>query len=106
MLAVEFFAIHHKVASTIELPTPTVAGAGNRAPLESPGAGCQTSTPMATTVEEGLELLLSAPHDEDRFMTDLVLDERPHLDKLILATSHLPDSGPESLRLESRKFPR
>jgi hypothetical protein len=106
VLRAEFPAIHHEAVPAVELPTPAVARTSDRPPFEVSTALDQASTAVSAAVEEGLEPVGCAAHDEDRLVSDFVFDVVAHVGDLVLPAGDLPDPGPQLLGLEARELGR
>jgi len=95
----ELVGQEHVAALAVEVPGPAVEGAADASALEPTASGREAATAMSAGVLEGAQATRRA-QDQDRLVSDPVLDVVAGLADEILAAGDLPDARPEALELE------
>ncbi len=99
-------SVDHLRDVTFEVPPPPVVRASDLGRGECTHARHQPGAAVRTSVEEGLDVVIVAAHDDDRLVADGVLEEVAGLGELLFAASHLPHAGPQALHLDVEELTR
>ena len=101
----ELLGIEHERARAVEVPLPPVERARDLAVGERAAPARQPRAAMTARVVEGADLVVGAPHDEDRLVGDPVVEVVAGRRELLLATRDLPGARPQPPGLDLGERP-
>ena len=103
--AVEVRGVDDFDDATVERVAPAVERAPERS-VDVPLSLSETRAAVQARIRERADRVGTAPHDDDGFVADRVLDEVADVRDLLLAAGDLPGARPHPLVLEVEELPR